>query len=137
MQRTASETYRRIWEVVRRIPRGRVATYGQIAALAGKPGQPRLAGYAMRHVPEGLGIPWQRVINARGEISPRASGAVEASLHRALLEDEGIQFDAGGRVDLTRYLWQPRPRRVTHTAAPKMSSRCARPSNRVRRRKSQ
>ncbi|MDM7914008.1 MAG: MGMT family protein, partial [Candidatus Eisenbacteria bacterium] len=95
-----------------RIPRGRVATYGLLAELAGLPRQPRLAGYAMRHVPDGSGVPWHRVINARGEISRRASAfpGEGESLQRILLEREGIRFDASGRCDLARYLWRPRVR---------------------------
>ncbi|MBM3286306.1 MAG: methylated-DNA--[protein]-cysteine S-methyltransferase [Candidatus Eisenbacteria bacterium] len=109
--RRASQLYRSIWGVVARIPRGRVATYGQIAALAGHPCQPRLAGYALYSIPAGLSIPWHRVVNARGEISVRSGSFPdgETSLQRALLEREGIQFSARGACDLSRYRWRPRP----------------------------
>jgi methylated-DNA-protein-cysteine methyltransferase-like protein len=86
-----------------------VATYGQIAALAGLPGAARQVGYAMAALPDGSDVPWQRVINARGEVSPRAhAGAAEWQRHR--LEEEGIRFGPGGRLgrlDLARYLWEP------------------------------
>jgi methylated-DNA-protein-cysteine methyltransferase-like protein len=92
---------------VRRIPRGKVATYGQIAALAGYPGAARQVGYALAALPEASDVPWQRVINARGEVSARAhAGAAEWQRHR--LEEEGIRFGAGGRLDLARYRWEPR-----------------------------
>lgn len=100
-------TYQRIYEWVARIPRGRVATYGQIAELAGIPRGARQVGYAMHRAPEGL--PWQRVINAKGEVSPRSaeqSGAEWEQRH--LLEEEGVEFDLAGRCDLRRYRWRPR-----------------------------
>ena len=102
-----------IYAVIRRIPPGRVATYGQVAALAGLPGRARLVGRSLRETPDGLEIPWQRVINARGEVSPRASGGWAAGLQRHLLEEEGVVFDARGRVALARCRWEPdeRPRR--------------------------
>ena len=97
----------RIYRVVRRIPPGRVATYGQVAGVAGLAGHARQVGYALAALPEDSDVPWQRVINARGEISPRARpGAGE--LQRALLEDEGVLFDARGRVSLERFAWRPR-----------------------------
>ncbi|UCE87060.1 MAG: MGMT family protein [Deltaproteobacteria bacterium] len=99
--------HRRIHDVVRRIPRGRVATYGQIAALARLPRQPRLVGYALHALPNGSDVPWQRVINARGEVSPRAQPGADA-LQRQLLEAEGVTFDGRGRVDLSRHGWRPR-----------------------------
>ena len=99
--------HQRIHEAVSRIPRGRVATYGQIARLAGLSGQARLVGYAMHALPTGSRVPWQRVINARGEISLPGSSAVR---QRELLEREGVRFDAKGRIDLDRFLWQPRSR---------------------------
>lgn len=97
----------RIWAVVRRIPRGRVATYGQVAALAGLARQPRMAGYALHALPAGSRVPWHRVINARGEVSPRSDPGDER-LQRTLLEREGVRFDGRGRVDLARFRWRPR-----------------------------
>lgn len=105
MTQSADGTHGRIHRVVSRIPRGRVATYGQIARLAGLGGQARLVGYAMHALPTGTRVPWQRVVNARGEISLPGSSAVR---QRNLLEKEGVRFDARGRIDLDRFLWQPR-----------------------------
>ena len=105
-------TYERIYAAVKRIPRGRVATYGQIAALAGMPRQPRQVGYALHAMPESRSIPWHRVINARGEVSTRSSRSapgIEAT-QRLLLEREGVEFDAASRVSLCRFGWQPRLR---------------------------
>jgi methylated-DNA-protein-cysteine methyltransferase-like protein len=98
-------THDRIHQVVLRIPKGRVATYGQIARLAGLRGQARLVGYAMHALPGGTRVPWQRVVNARGEISLPGTSAVR---QRKLLETEGVRFDARGRIDLDRFLWQPK-----------------------------
>ncbi len=89
-----------------RIPYGRVATYGQIAALAGFPGQARQVGYALHSLPEGSEVPWQRVINARGEVSLRSEAGWE-HYQRHLLEEEGVVFKDSGRVDLDRYRWEP------------------------------
>ena len=104
-----SPSYRRIYAVVRRIPRGRVATYGQVAALAGLRGHARQVGYAMHALPKGSLVPWHRVINARGEISRRRRPGEELS-QRMLLEREGVRFDARGRVALARLQWRPRSR---------------------------
>ena len=105
----ASQNYERIWAVVRRIPRGRVATYGQIAAIVGIPRHARQVGYALGAAPEGRNLPWQRVINARGEVSPRAAPGWN-QVQRQMLEHEGVTFDPGGRVSLERYRWRPRAR---------------------------
>lgn len=97
--------YQTIYAVVRRIPRGRVATYGQVAALAGLPRHARQVGYAMAALPEGSDVPWQRVINSKGEISARDYPDAVRS-QRARLEDEKVLFDANGRVSLARYGWR-------------------------------
>lgn len=96
----------RIRAVVEAIPVGRVATYGQVAALAGLPGHARQVGYALHSLPEGTEVPWHRVINARGEVSPRSSPGWEG-FQRSLLEGEGVAFDRRGRVDLGRFRWEP------------------------------
>ena len=96
-----------IYDVVVRIPRGRVATYGQIAELAGIPRQPRRVGYALSALPKSSGVPWHRVINAKGEISVRSSGGSDP-LQRRLLKQEGVIFDRGGRISLDRFRWEPR-----------------------------
>jgi methylated-DNA-protein-cysteine methyltransferase-like protein len=98
--------YRAIYRVVRQIPRGMVATYGQIATLAGFPRQPRRVGYALHALPRGSDVPWQRVINAQGEVSERSTPGAEG-LQRAALESEGVVFDSRGRVDLERFRWRP------------------------------
>lgn len=100
------DRYARIYAVVARIPFGRVATYGQVAALAGFPGQARQVGYALHSLPEGSDVPWQRVINARGEVSLRSEAGWE-HYQRHLLEEEGIVFTESGRVDLERFRWEP------------------------------
>ncbi len=103
---TPNSTYSRIYAVIRRIPRGRVATYGQIASLADASG-PRQVGYALAATPKGVSLPWHRVINAKGEVSRRADPGDEP-LQRGLLEAEGVKFDRKGRVAIERYRWRPR-----------------------------
>lgn len=104
--RTGSTSYERIFAVVRRIPRGRVATYGQIASLAGLPGSARRVGYALFSLSSATALPWQRVVNAQGGISldPAEAGLTQ----RLLLEKEGVRFDARGRIALAAYQWRPR-----------------------------
>jgi methylated-DNA-protein-cysteine methyltransferase-like protein len=97
----------KIYAVVRRIPPGRVATYGQVAALAGLPRRARLAGYALRELPPGSDLPWYRVINAGGKVSPRSGLGLEEGYQRHLLEEEGVVFDERGRIDLDRFGWNP------------------------------
>lgn len=99
-----NETYARIWAVVRRIPRGRVATYGQVAHEAGFPRQARLAGYALHQTPPRMKLPWQRVINAQGRIS-FPEGTEHYDEQRRLLEEEGVLF-LNGRINLARYQWR-------------------------------
>ncbi len=106
---SSSPSYERIYGVVRRIPRGRVASYGQVAKAAGLPGHARLVGYALAALGDGRSVPWQRVINAQGRVSPRSMPEVD-SLQRRLLEAEGVVFDVHGRVDLGRFRWRPKPR---------------------------
>ncbi len=104
--------YERIYAVVSRIPRGRVATYGQVAQLARVPGQARLVGYAMFALPRTTTVPWHRVINAKGKVSLRGDGRDGALRQRMLLEREGIQFDARDRVSLVRFGWKPSRRKT-------------------------
>ena len=99
--------YERIYRAVRRVPRGRVATYGQIAELA-KASGPRQVGYALHALPDGHDLPWHRIINARGMISLDAHGLGGGNLQRALLEAERVVFNEKGRIDLKRYQWKPR-----------------------------
>lgn len=94
----------RIYAAVRRVPRGRVATYGQIAHVAGLPGHARQVGYALAALKASTSVPWHRVLNASGAISLRPfEGGVS---QRLLLEQEGIVFDARGRVALQRFAWR-------------------------------
>jgi methylated-DNA-protein-cysteine methyltransferase-like protein len=95
-----------VYRVVRRIPKGRVSTYGEVAALAGMPRAARQVGWALHALDAGDDVPWHRVINTRGEISGRGEPAFE-DLQRALLEAEGVAFDRRGRVDLARHRWRP------------------------------
>ena len=106
----ASQSYERIYAAVRRVPRGRVATYGQVAELAGLPGHARQVGYALHALPDGTTVPWHRVINAKGEISPRAEPGYDR-LQRVLLEAEKVEFDAADRIPLERFRWNPRRHR--------------------------
>jgi len=102
--------YTEIYAIVRQIPPGKVATYGQIAELANLVGKARLVGYALHKVDwETSDIPWHRVINAKGEISHSPFRRGTDYLQRSLLESEGIEFDAGGRISLSRYRWQSQP----------------------------
>ncbi|MBD2103393.1 MGMT family protein [Leptolyngbya sp. FACHB-261] len=101
--------YEQIYAVVRLIPLGKVATYGQIATLAGLPGHARQVGYALFRVAPGADVPWQRVVNSRGEISYSALRHGSDDIQRLLLEEEGIQFNPNGRIDLRHYGWQPLP----------------------------
>jgi methylated-DNA-protein-cysteine methyltransferase-like protein len=97
-------SYEAIYAVVRRIPRGRVSSYGRVAVLAGHPGQARLVGYALHALRNGPAdeVPWWRVLNRDGYIS----NAYEPRLQRELLEAEGVAVDNRERVDLGRYLWE-------------------------------
>jgi methylated-DNA-protein-cysteine methyltransferase related protein len=104
------EIYAKIYAVIRRIPPGKVATYGQVAALAGLPGHARQVGASLRDLPDGSTVPWQRVINARGEVSPRPGLGVAEGYQRHLLEEEGVEFDERGRTDLERFGWDPEAR---------------------------
>ena len=89
-----------ICQAVRAIPRGRVASYGQVAEMAGLPGRARMVGRVLSLLPPNSRVPWQRVVNARGELSLQGE---DAARQRRLLEREGVRFTASGRVDLRRY----------------------------------
>lgn len=94
-----------VLEIVRRIPRARVTSYGAVAAMAGKPRAARGVGWTLSGLPEDTDVPWWRVVNRRGEIStPRFNHL--AQLQRALLEAEGVEFE-GGRIPLERFGWNP------------------------------
>lgn len=101
-----SPTYEKIYDTIRRIPLGRVATYGQIAGLAGLPGHARQVGYALHALKSGSGVPWHRVINAQGRISlgQRMDGG---QIQHLMLEEEGIEFDHRDRISLPEFGWRP------------------------------
>jgi methylated-DNA-protein-cysteine methyltransferase-like protein len=109
--RQALTTYARIYAVVRRVPRGRVATYGQVARIAGLGSHARMVGYALAALPDGTTVPWHRIINSRGTVSQRRSG--DSLSQRLRLEREGVSFDTRGRASFATHGWRPRvsPRR--------------------------
>lgn len=104
-----SGSYDRIYAVVRQIPEGRVATYGQVAALAGLPGHARQVGYALSALSADGTVPWHRVINAEGRVSPRSEPGYDG-YQRHLLQGEGVRFDRHGRVSLSEFRWRPEER---------------------------
>lgn len=106
VQGRKEEVFRRVYAVVRKIPKGRVMTYGQIATLIENRLSPRAVGWAMHGCPRG--VPWQRVVNASGGTSTDRLPDMPPGLQRALLEAEGVVFRPGGTLDLTRYRWVPR-----------------------------
>lgn len=97
----------RVYAVVRKIPRGKVASYGQIAALLGHPQAARTVGWALNALRDSdiEDVPWQRVINSQGRISISRVD-LGADLQRALLEEEGVEFNSRGYVDLNRFGWE-------------------------------
>ncbi|MDJ0926509.1 MAG: MGMT family protein [Gammaproteobacteria bacterium] len=99
--------YDAIYDMVRRIPSGRVATYGLIAQLVDRPRGARQVGYALGKLCQDSDVPWHRVVNAQGRISPRGLYGSD-DLQRLLLESEHVEFDQDGRIDLKRYLWTGR-----------------------------
>jgi methylated-DNA-protein-cysteine methyltransferase-like protein len=101
-----ASTFARVYAVVRRVPPGRVATYGQVARVAGLGGHARLVGYALAALPDRTTVPWHRVINARGTVSRRRSG--DSLSQRVALEREGVRFDARDRTSFVTYGWRPR-----------------------------
>ena len=104
-QTSSSSRYQAIYATVRRIPKGRVASYGQVAAVTGLVNAARQVGYALHALPAGSTVPWHRVVNAQGAISLRDHHALT---QRMMLLREGVRFDARGRSDLARFGWAPR-----------------------------
>jgi methylated-DNA-protein-cysteine methyltransferase related protein len=103
MKRRAHPVYPDVWALVAHIPRGSVATYGQIAKLLGIPGRARFVGYALHSIPPGTSVPWHRVVNARGRVSlPGQAGRTQA----ALLVQDGVHVPPDG-IDLQRFGWKP------------------------------
>lgn len=105
-----SDSYERIYEAVRCIPKGRVATYGQIAELVGLQNGARQVGYALSALGDDTRVPWHRVVNAKGQISARWDPNLDDN-QRDRLEEEGVEFDNSGTILLSRYRWNPRRRR--------------------------
>jgi methylated-DNA-protein-cysteine methyltransferase related protein len=105
-----TDTYKRIYAVVKKIPYGKVATYGQIARLADMPRAARQVGYALGAMPADLKIPWHRVVNSEGRISIRLKHWDSGGEHlqKILLEAEHVEFDKNERIDLERFRWKPK-----------------------------
>jgi methylated-DNA-protein-cysteine methyltransferase-like protein len=114
-KRAPDEKYReRVYKIVRRIPRGRVMTYGQIAYMLGEGYTPRTVGFVM-HGADEKETPWHRVINSQGKCSTGRI-VLPADKQQRLLEREGVQFDAAGRCDLEEFLWKPKRKAVRKSA---------------------
>jgi len=113
VKREPDPKYReRVYKIVRRIPRGRVMTYGQIAYMLGQGYTPRTVGFVM-HGADESNTPWHRVINSQGKVSTGRI-VLPTDKQQRLLEREGVKFDERGRCDLEKFLWKPR-RRVSKT----------------------
>lgn len=95
--------FERVVMILRQVPPGRVVTYGAVAAMAGNARAARQVARVLHALADKEGLPWHRVVNAQGRISLRPGRGRE--LQRALLEEEGIEFDDGGAIDLQRFLW--------------------------------
>jgi methylated-DNA-protein-cysteine methyltransferase-like protein len=104
-QPQGDEAVAAICAVIRRIPKGWVATYGQVAAMAGLPRRARLVGYVLQHLGPASKIPWHRVVNAKGEVSYSLSRNGGDALQQRLLEKEGVEFDDKNRFNLERFRW--------------------------------
>ena len=104
--RDTNELHRQILEVIALIPYGKVATYGQIAKLAGLPKHARLVGYVLKHLDKSSEIPWYRVINSQGKISVTHINQQGENVQQSLLEQEGIYL-LNGKVSLKKFVWQP------------------------------
>jgi methylated-DNA-protein-cysteine methyltransferase-like protein len=115
-ERFVPTPHSRIYAIIARIPRGRVATYGQVAKLVRPACGPRQVGYALAALPDNSTVPWHRVVNAAGRISLRGHSAVTQRLR---LLTEGVEVGEGGRLDLGRFGWKPRVRSpaAAHRAA--------------------
>jgi len=110
VQGAAKPAFESVWALVRSIPKGRVMTYGQIATWIENRLSARAVGWAMAVCPED--VPWQRVVNASGGCSTERRGDLPPGMQQALLEAEGVEFRENGTLDLSRYRYEPRTRRV-------------------------
>ena len=102
----SNNTYSMIYQIIRKVPKGKVATYGQIAFLVGIPRGARQVGYALHSLPDGSDVPWQRIINSRGKISYKSASFFE-NIQYQLLVSEGIIFEESGKIDLQKFQWNP------------------------------
>ena len=98
-----ADLHQRIYDLVRQVPPGKVATYGQIAKIIGGCSA-QMVGFALAALREGQNVPWQRVINVKGKISPHGFGYGSA-VQEQLLRQEGIEFDEEGRIDFVKFGW--------------------------------
>lgn len=108
-KKTISEFSKQVITVIRKVPKGNVATYKQIAALAGKPHAVRAIAWILHSSSKAHKLPWQRILNAQGKISFPVSNRLHQK-QKALLQKEGVHFSDSGRVDLSRYQWQKKPK---------------------------
>jgi methylated-DNA-protein-cysteine methyltransferase-like protein len=97
-------SFNKVYEIVARIPSGKVATYGQIAAMLGNPRSARVVGWAMKAAPSELHLPCHRVVNKTGTLSPYYVFG-DTIVQKTLLEKEGITFNADGKIDIKKHLW--------------------------------
>ena len=104
-EKKGSDTYKRIYKIVMKIPEGKVATYGQIANLAKMPGHARQVGYALHSTPDNMELPWWRVINSKGEIS-FPIGSPHFEIQMGILQNEGIIFDKNLKINLKLQQWK-------------------------------
>jgi methylated-DNA-protein-cysteine methyltransferase related protein len=102
-----SETYQLIYAIVAQVPKGKVATYGQVARMADMPRHARLVGYALNALAVNNKLPWHRIVNAKGQISQRGDEGEAAIAQRKRLEREGVKFDKRDTIPLAQYQWQP------------------------------
>ncbi len=130
MRLTNSTTYARIYAQIKKIPLGKVATYSQIAALAGLARQARLVGYALSRQSVESDVPWHRVVNAKGEISYSPTRDHADHLQRVLLEAEGVEFNLRNRIDLSVFGWQPSlPKQKSSTLKARSTAKAIKKSN--------
>ena len=118
-----NSAHERFYALIRMIPRGRVATYGQVAALAGMKGRARMVGRALKESSPSDALPWQRVVNAAGRVSYHPDRLGADRLQRELLLEEGIAISPSGRIDMEAHRWNPGPEVMTARPIEPMSRR--------------
>lgn len=122
----AATAYDRIYAVVRRVPPGKVTTYGAVARLAGLPGRARQVGYALAALRDGTSVPWHRVVNTQGKLSLVRAGSPSGVTQRLRLTGEGVRVDARDRVSLARYGWKLESRSSRADARARTAKRASR-----------